>query len=72
MAQLCDLAFKCIFRVNYVKILSVDESNLILKSFRLRTYVWQVLIQEKLNYQHVYYLSQVWVGFGIEGWHMLA
>jgi hypothetical protein len=25
VAQLCDLGFKCIFRVDYVKILSVDE-----------------------------------------------
>ena len=31
VAQLCDLGFKCIFRVNDVEIISVDGSNLIFK-----------------------------------------
>jgi hypothetical protein len=34
MAQLCDLGFKCIFRVDDVEIISVDSSNLIFKGFR--------------------------------------
>jgi hypothetical protein len=34
MAQLCDLGFKCIFRVDDVEIISVDGSNLIFKDFR--------------------------------------
>jgi hypothetical protein len=34
MAQLCDLRFKCIFRVDDVEIISVDGSNLIFKGFR--------------------------------------
>jgi hypothetical protein len=34
MAQLCDLGFKCIFRVDDVEIISVDGSNLIFKCFR--------------------------------------
>jgi hypothetical protein len=34
MAQLCDLGFKCIFRVDNVEIISVDGSNLIFKGFR--------------------------------------
>jgi hypothetical protein len=33
-AQLCDLGFKCIFRVDDVEIISVDGSNLIFKGFR--------------------------------------
>jgi hypothetical protein len=33
MAQLCDLRFKCIFRVDNVEIISVDGSNLIFKGF---------------------------------------
>ena len=34
VAQLCDLGFKCIFRVDDVEIISVDDSNLIFKGFR--------------------------------------
>jgi hypothetical protein len=34
MAQLYDLGFKRIFRVDDVEIISVDGSNLIFKSFR--------------------------------------
>ena len=34
VAQLCDLSFKCIFRVDDVEIISVDGSNLIFKGFR--------------------------------------
>ena len=34
LAQLCDLGFKCIFRVDDVEIISVDGSNLIFKGFR--------------------------------------
>jgi hypothetical protein len=34
MAQLCDLGFKCIFRVDDVEIISVDGSNLIFEDFR--------------------------------------
>jgi hypothetical protein len=34
MAQLCDLGFKFIFRVDDVEIVSVDGSNLIFKGFR--------------------------------------
>jgi hypothetical protein len=34
VAQLCDLGFKCIFRVDDVEIISVDGSNLIFKCFR--------------------------------------
>jgi hypothetical protein len=34
VAQLCDLGFKCIFRVDDVEIISVDGSNLIFKGFR--------------------------------------
>jgi hypothetical protein len=34
MTQLCDLRFKCIFRVDDVEIISVDGSNLIFKEFR--------------------------------------
>ena len=34
MAQLCDLGFKCIFRVDDLEIISVDGSNLIFKGFR--------------------------------------
>jgi hypothetical protein len=34
MAQLCDLGFKCIFRVDDVEIISVNGSNLIFKGFR--------------------------------------
>jgi hypothetical protein len=34
VAQLCDLGFKCIFRVDDVEITRVDGSNLIFKGFR--------------------------------------
>ena len=34
MVQLCDLGFKCIFRVDDVEIISVGGSNLIFKGFR--------------------------------------
>jgi hypothetical protein len=34
VAQLCDLGFKCIFRVDDVEIISVDGSNLIFEDFR--------------------------------------
>ena len=34
VAQLCDLGFKCIFRVDDVEIISVDVSKLIFKGFR--------------------------------------
>jgi hypothetical protein len=34
VAQLCDLGFNCIFRVNDVEIISVDGFNLIFKGFR--------------------------------------
>jgi transposase InsO family protein len=34
VAQLCDLGFKCIFGIDDVKIISVDDSNLIFKGFR--------------------------------------
>jgi hypothetical protein len=34
VAQLCDLGFKCIFRVDDVETISVDGSNLIFKGFR--------------------------------------
>jgi hypothetical protein len=34
VAQLCDIGFKCIFRVDDVEIISVDGSNLIFKGFR--------------------------------------
>jgi hypothetical protein len=34
MAQLCDLGYKCIFRVDDVEIIIVDGSNLIFKGFR--------------------------------------
>jgi hypothetical protein len=34
IAQLCDLEFKCIFRVDDVEIIRVDGSNLIFKGFR--------------------------------------
>jgi hypothetical protein len=34
VAQLCDLGFKCIFRVDDVEIVNVDGSNLIFKGFR--------------------------------------
>jgi hypothetical protein len=34
VAQLCDLRFKCIFRVDDIEIISVDGSNLIFKGFR--------------------------------------
>jgi hypothetical protein len=34
VAQLCDLRFKCIFRVDDVEIISVDSSNLIFEGFR--------------------------------------
>ena len=33
VAQLCDLGFKCIFRVDDVEIISVYGSNLIFKGF---------------------------------------
>jgi hypothetical protein len=34
VAQLCDLGFKCIYGVDDVEIISVDDSNLIFKGFR--------------------------------------
>jgi hypothetical protein len=34
VAQLCDLGFKCIFGIDDVEIISVDDSNLIFKDFR--------------------------------------
>ena len=34
VAQLCDPGFKCIFGVDDVDIISVDDSNLIFKEFR--------------------------------------
>jgi hypothetical protein len=34
VAQLCDLGFKCIFKVDDVEIISIDGSNLIFKGFR--------------------------------------
>jgi hypothetical protein len=38
VAQLCDLGFKCIFRVDDVEIISVDGSKLIFKGFNMRIY----------------------------------
>ena len=34
VVQLCDLRFKCTFRVDDVELISVDGSNLIFKGFR--------------------------------------
>jgi hypothetical protein len=34
VAKLCDFEFKCIFRVDDVEIISLDDSNLIFKGFR--------------------------------------
>jgi hypothetical protein len=34
VAQLCDLSFKCVFGVDDVEIISVDDSNLIFEGFR--------------------------------------
>jgi hypothetical protein len=34
VAQLCDFRFKCIFGVDDVEIISLDDSNLIFKDFR--------------------------------------
>jgi hypothetical protein len=34
VAQLCDLGFKCIFGLDNVEIISIDDSNLIFKGFK--------------------------------------
>jgi hypothetical protein len=67
IAQLCDLRFKCIFRVDGVEIISVDGSNLIFKALDMRIYTWLISMLVMLNCQHAYSLSLVWVGSGIEG-----
>jgi hypothetical protein len=71
VAQLCDLGFKCIFGVDDVETISVDGSNLILKALDMRIYTWLISMLMKLNCQHAYSLSLVWVGYGIEGLVML-
>jgi len=38
VAQLCYHSFKCIFGVDDVEIISVDDSNLIFKGFRYGIY----------------------------------
>ena len=71
MAQLCDLGFKCIFRVDDVEIISVDGSNLIFKGFRYENLYLVDSMLVKLDYLHAYSLSLAWVGYGIEGLVML-
>ena len=66
VAQLCDLGFKCIFRVDDVEIISVDVSNLIFKGFRYKNLYLIDLMLVKLDYLHACSLSLVWVGYGIE------
>ena len=71
MTQLCDLGFKCIFRVDDVEIISVDGSNLIFKVLDMRIYTWLILMLVKLDYLHACSLSLVWIGYDIEGLVML-
>jgi hypothetical protein len=49
MAQLCDLGFKCIFRVDDVEIISVDDSIWSSKALDMRIYTWLISILVKLN-----------------------
>ena len=67
VAQLYDLGFKCIFRVDDVEIISVDGSNLIFKGIRYGIYTWLISMLVKLNCQHACSLSLVWIGYSIEG-----
>ena len=53
VAQLCDLGFKCIFSVDDVEIISVDDSNLIFKGFRYENLYLVDSMLENLNCQHV-------------------
>ena len=53
VAELCDLGFKCIFRVDDIEIISVDGSNLIFKGLDMRTYTWLISMLVKLNCQLV-------------------
>ena len=71
MAQLCDLGFKCIFRVDDVEIISVDGSNLIFKGFRYENLYLLISMLVKLDYLHACSLRLAWVGYGIEGLVML-
>ena len=65
VTQLCDLGFKCIFRVDDVEIISVDGSNLSSKALDMRIYTWLISVLVKLNYLYVYSLSLAWVSYGI-------
>jgi hypothetical protein len=71
VAQLCDLRFKCIFGVDDVETISVDDSNLIFKGLRYDNLYLLISMLVKLNYQHACSLSLVSVGYGIEGLVML-
>ena len=66
MAQLCDLGFKCIFRVDVVEIISVDGSNLIFKGFRYENIYLVDFNASEAQLSTSCSLSLVWVGYGIE------
>jgi hypothetical protein len=59
VAQLCDLRFKCIFGVDDVETISVDDSNLIFKGLRYDNLYLLISMLVKLNYQHACSLSLV-------------
>ena len=71
MAQLCDLGFKCIFRVDDVEIISVDGSNLIFKGFRYENLYLVDFNASEARLSTCLFTSLVWVGYGIEGLVML-
>ena len=71
VAQLCDLVFKCIFRVDDVEIISVDGSNLIFKGFRYENLYLVDFNAREAQLTIFLSLSLAWIGYGIEGLVML-
>jgi hypothetical protein len=65
IAQLCDLGFKCIFRVDDVEIISVDGYNLIFKGLDMRIYTWLISMLVKPNCQYVCSPNLAWVDYGL-------
>jgi hypothetical protein len=71
LAQLCDLCFKCIFGVDDVEIVSVDGSNIIFKCFRYEN-LYLVDFNSSEAKLSTCLFTKSNIGYGIEGWYMLA
>jgi len=69
--QLCDLGLKCVFGVDDVEIVSVDGSNIIFKCFRYEN-LYLVDFNSSEAKLSTCLFTKSNIGYGIEGWHMLA